>query len=321
MSDAFSPMLATLGKPADIGDEKDWAFELKWDGIRSVARVTGTTVSLTSRNGKDMTAGYPELAVLSSAVHADSATLDGEIVALDASGTPDFGLLQSRTNLANPAEINRLVEQIPVTYLIFDIIELDGKSLIDDDYDTRRGILERVVTSDPVGRIRVPEAFAGNLADAISTSKRLHLEGIVAKRRAGHYEIGKRSKAWTKIKNHRTQEVVIGGWRPGQGRRADSIGSLLLGIPDGDSIRYVGRVGTGFSDAMLEEIREDLSSDTRSKPTLTDVPRADATDAHWVAPVHVGEVEFAEWTSAQRLRQPTWRGWRTDKEPKDVRIE
>jgi bifunctional non-homologous end joining protein LigD len=321
MSAPFSPMLATLGSTADVLDENDWAFEMKWDGIRAIARIKDGAVTLTSRNGKDMTSGYPELAELASVVHAQDATLDGEIVSLNRQGRPDFGLLQGRTNLANAAEISRAAAAAPVTYMVFDIVALDSVSLVNERYDERRKTLLATVRPGKGGRIQVPPAFGGNLNDAIATSKSLELEGVVAKKLDGRYAVGTRSRSWIKIKHHRAQEVVVGGWRPGQGRREASIGSLLLGIPDGDTFRYVGRVGTGFSDAMLDEIRHELDAHSRAKPSLTDVPRADASDAHWVEPVLVGEVAFAEWTAAGRLRQPTWRGWRTDKDAKDVRRE
>jgi bifunctional non-homologous end joining protein LigD len=143
----------------------------------------------------------------------------------------------------------------------------------------------------------------------------------MAKRRDGTYSPGRRSASWIKIKHHRTQEVVIGGWRPGKGRRADGVGSLLLGIRDGDDLRYVGRVGTGFGDDELRDVGRRLSRIERVRSPFTDVPDADARDAHWVRPSLVGEVEFAEWTEAGRLRQPSWRGWRPDKDPGEVQRE
>lgn len=149
-------------------------------------------------------------------------------------------------------------------------------------------------------------------------SRRRGLEGVVAKRRDSRYSTGRRSDAWVKIKHHATQEVVVGGWKPGTGRRAGGVGSLLLGIPDGDRLRYVGKVGTGFRDRDLDEIEAVLGPLARADPPFADVPRADARDARWVDPVRVGEVEFAEWTNGDRLRQPSWRGWRTDKDPGDV---
>ena len=152
-------------------------------------------------------------------------------------------------------------------------------------------------------------------------SLELGLEGIVAKKVDSTYLAGKRGSAWVKIKHHRTQEVVVAGWKPGSGRRSGTVGSLLLGVPDGDGLRFVGKVGTGFRDAELDAIAKRLASMERKTSPFDDVPSADARDAHWVRPSLVGEVEFAEWTATGRLRQPSWRGWRTDKKPADVRVE
>jgi bifunctional non-homologous end joining protein LigD len=327
VSTNFAPMLATLGSVRDIDDEDDWAFEMKWDGIRAIATVTDgnsdkAAVRLTSRNGHDMTSTYPDLLPsLKADTHARSATLDGEIVALDETGRPDFGLLQRRINLANSAEIERMARNTPVHYMIFDIVELDGESLVRQEYDERRKHLEKTVVPAKEDRVHVPPAFHGGLTEAIASSKQLGLEGVVAKHRDGRYAVGRRSPSWIKIKHHRTQEVVVGGWRPGKGRRSGGIGSLLVGIPEGDGVRYVGRVGTGFTDSVLDDIARRLKPLARQEPTLAEVPRADASDAKWVATDLVGEVEFAEWTNSGHLRQPSWRGWRPDKSPKDVRPE
>ncbi|MDP9027247.1 MAG: ATP-dependent DNA ligase, partial [Actinomycetota bacterium] len=156
------------------------------------------------------------------------------------------------------------------------------------------------------------------LATALKTSKKLGLEGVMAKRRDSPYREGKRSRDWIKLKHTLTQEVVVGGWRPGNGNRADSVGSLLVGVPDAGGLRYVGRVGTGFTDRQLAELRIRLDGLARKTAPLLDVPSADARDAHWVTPSLVGEVEFAELTADGRLRAPAWRGWRPDKNPLDV---
>ena len=314
-------MLATLGSVSDIRDEGEWSFEMKWDGVRSLAHVSGGRVTLTSRNGTDQTRTFPELQVLGTDIGDHDALLDGEIVALGKGGAPNFGLLQQRNGLTRAGDVERARASVPVHYMVFDLLQLDGRSLLGETYDERRAALENLVKPGSDDTVQVPPAFVGTLADAVSTSKRLNLEGVVAKRRDGRYESGKRSRSWIKIKHHRDQEVVVGGWRPGNGRRASGIGSLLLGIPDGDGFRYVGRVGTGFSDRVLDEILETLQKRSRSTPSLTGVPPADARDAHWVRTDLVAEVEFAEWTSDGRLRQPVWRGWRPDKGPGDIHLE
>jgi bifunctional non-homologous end joining protein LigD len=310
-------MLATLGSAADIDEESDdWAFEMKWDGIRAVATVRKGIASFVTRNGIDVTVSYPELAELGEATGRHDVVVDGEIVALNKQGRPDFGRLQRRMKLTRKPDVDSAVRDVPVEYLVFDILELDGKSLTSRTYDDRRELL--LGTLDSRGRIQVPAAFEGNLAAAFAASETLGLEGVMAKRRDSTYSTGTRSRAWIKIKHHKTQEVVIAGWRPGNGRRSNGIGSLLMGVPAKDGLRYVGRVGTGFGDRDLDEIAALLKPLGRTASPLYDVPAADARDAHWVAPALVGEVEFAEWTTADRLRQPSWRGWRPDKRPDQV---
>ncbi|TQL47687.1 ATP-dependent DNA ligase LigD ligase module /ATP-dependent DNA ligase LigD phosphoesterase module /ATP-dependent DNA ligase LigD polymerase module [Homoserinimonas aerilata] len=316
-------MLATLGGPGDLirireADAEEWAFEMKWDGIRAIAVVEGNVARLISRNGNDLTVSYPELAVLTSAVDAD-AIIDGEIVALNRRGRPDFGLLQTRMKLTRKADVEKAMTSAPVQFMAFDVLQVAGESVMKNDYDHRREILENLVREK--GPIAVPPAFPGDLDTAMASSLELGLEGVMAKRRDGRYQPGRRSSGWVKLKHHRSQEVIVVGWLPGAGSRSGRIGSLLLGVPDGESLRYVGRVGTGFSEKQLDETLVRLRRIERKTPALNDVPASDARDAHWVTPSLVGEVEFAEWTPTRRLRQPSWRGWRPDKDPVDVEAE
>ena len=240
-------------------------------------------------------------------------------MALNGDSLPDFGLLQTRMGLTGRADVERAARDAPVHYLIFDLLERDGRLLTGESYDERRRQLQELVRTG--GPIQVPPAFGGDIDSALRSSRDLKLEGILAKKRDSRYRAGRRSTSWIKVKHHRTQEVVIGGWRPGKGRRAGGVGSLLMGIPAPDGLRYVGRVGTGFGDRELEVISERLRKLQRVTPPFTDVPQADAADAHWVSGKLVGEVEFAEWTSTGRLRQPSWRGWRPDKSADQVTRE
>ena len=313
---AVAAMLATAGGPADLGD--DWVHEMKWDGIRAIAVVRDGAVTLTSRNGNDLTPSYPELAVLAEQVAGD-AVLDGEIVAVDGSGRPDFGLLQTRMGLTRERDVRRAQREVPVRYLLFDVPAAEGRSLVHEPWTERRAALERVVR--PEGPIDVPPVFEGDLDAALRTSRRLRLEGVVAKRPDSTYVAGRRSRAWIKLKHHRAQEVVVAGWRPGTGRRAGGVGSLLLGVPDEGGLRYVGRVGTGFTDRQLDDLLTELRRHERATSPLTDVPAVDARGASWVTPSRVGEVQFAEWTASGHLRHATWRGWRPDKAPEDVVVE
>ena len=319
-----SPMLATLGSVASIDDEDEWAFEMKWDGIRAIAVVRDGEVRLSSRNGVDITVAYPEFQALADRVvpkggGSDGVVLDGEIVALDAKGRPDFGLLQGRMQARKKADVDKGVRDIPVHFMLFDVLEARGESLARREYTERREILREVVK--PTKTIQVPPAFDGDLAAAMKSSADLGLEGVMAKKRDGLYAPGARSRTWIKLKHHRDQEVVIVGWRPGHGSRSKRVGSLLMGVPDADGIRYVGRVGTGFDESALDEMLPRLKKLARKTSAAHDVPSADARDAMWVSPRLVGEVEFAEWTPTRRLRQPTWRGWRPDKGVADVVVD
>jgi bifunctional non-homologous end joining protein LigD len=318
---SYTPMLATLGSERDLHQPEDWAFEMKWDGIRALAYLAGSgakrAVRLVTRNGNDVTVSYPDLlGDLMAAVDAESAVLDGEIVALDPAGRPDFGRLQTRMKLTAPGDVRQAVKNTPVRYLLFDVLERDGTPVVRASYDERRAILETLVTSK--GSTQVPPAFDGDFEHAFRTSRELGLEGVMAKERDSGYSVGRRSRSWIKIKHHLTQEVVIGGWKPGNGRRAGGVGSLLMGIPGPDGLRYVGKVGTGFQDRDLDDMAERFGRIPSADNPFADVPSIDARDARWVRPTLVGEVEFAEWTATGRLRQPSWRGWRPDKSPDQV---
>jgi bifunctional non-homologous end joining protein LigD len=314
----IAPMLATLGAPGELSADDDWAFEMKWDGIRAVAAITGGEVTLASRNGNDLTASYPELQGLAAAVDGD-AVIDGEIVALDAKGRPSFGRLQQRMNLSKPTEVEAARDKAPVHFMAFDLLQFEGDSLVKKHYDERRALLQQHVRSKGVSQ--VPPAFDGDEHAAMASSRELGLEGILAKKRDSTYLPGKRSHSWVKLKHHRAQEVVVVGWTGGKGARAGRVGALLLGIPGEEGLDYVGKVGTGFGDRELDAMQARFARLERMTSPLDGVPQADASGAHWIRPSLVGEVEFTEWTATGRLRHPAWRGWRTDKKPADVRRE
>lgn len=310
------PMLATAGTlPAE---QDRWAYEMKWDGVRAVVYVDGGRVRVLTRNDRDVAATYPELRLLGEAMGATAAVLDGEIVAFGPGGRPDFGELQQRMHVHRPSAALR--EAVPVHYLAFDLLWLAGRSLLGLPYAERRVLLDGLDLRGP--RWDTPPVFLGAGDDALAASLAGGLEGVVAKRVDGRYEPGVRSAGWVKVKHQRMQEVVVGGWRPGQGRRADGIGSLLLGVPGAAGLDYVGHVGTGFTAAALASLALDLAPlRRRTSPFATPLPRPDARDAVWVEPDLVGEVVFAEWTRDDRLRHPSWRGLRPDKAPADVARE
>jgi bifunctional non-homologous end joining protein LigD len=312
------PMLATLVDAAHFGDEEGWAFEMKWDGVRAIAYLAGGRVKLLSRKGRDDTRAYFDVAEELTKIKVGTAILDGEVVVTDAAGRPNFGLLQHRINLTKPVDIERAAKTYPAQLLLFDILELNGKSLIKKSYQERRAILEELVPAEPGSRIQLPPIFEGDLQAARETSDRLGLEGVVAKRRDSIYQPGRRTHTWLKIKLHKAQEVVIGGWRPGQGHRSGRVGALLVGIPTEAGLHYVGRVGSGFNERQLDDIQARLAKLSRKTPPFIDVPRDDARDAHWVTPSLVGEVTYGELTETGRLRHPVWRGLRPDKSAQEV---
>ncbi len=315
------PMLATLTDVEHFGDDTDWAFEMKWDGVRAIAYLADGHVQLFSRKGRNDTAAYFDVVDDLAQLDVQSAILDGEVVVLDQAGRPQFGLLQHRINLTRTADIERMAKVYPAQLMLFDILELNSQSLIKKTYLQRRAVLEELVQPHPGSRIQVPPIFEGDLKAAIETSRQLELEGVVAKRRKSTYQPGQRSKNWLKIKLHKTQEVVVGGWRPGQGRRAGGVGALLIGIPTSDGLHYLGRVGSGFNDHQLDEIEALLKPLTSKTSPFMDVPREDSRDAHWVSPTLVGEVTYGELTEPGRLRHPVWKGIRADKSADEVAWE
>src|SRR5690606_33866989 len=263
--------------------------------------------------------------------------LDGEIVALDGKGRPSFRRLQQRANLVRPRDVERARHGVGEDLVLFDVLRVAGVDVTDLPYDERREILARVIGLRlPV---HVPEALPGDASEAMAESRRLGLEGLVAKRRRSGYTTSRRSRDWLKLKHAHTQEVVVVGWRPlhaGSGR-ADvrNVGSLLLAVPvpvpdGGTRLRYVGKVGTGFRERDRRDIAARLSDLERDDAPLDGVPASEAAHARWTEPTLVGEVEYADWTARpddvgaddeSRLRHAVWRGWRPDKTPQDVTTE
>jgi bifunctional non-homologous end joining protein LigD len=314
LPDAVAPMLATTAARPPGGP--GWAFEFKWDGVRAVVAVAGDRIRLTSRLGNEVTDGYPELAEIGALTHGRPALLDGEIVTLDGAGRPNFNLLQDRMHVRHPTP--ELRARVPVWFYAFDLLLLDGRSLLHAPYDERRTHLDEL---EPTGRVQIPPSFSDVTGDQLLAIARRHgLEGVVAKRRGGRYEPGRRSPAWLKTALSRRQEVLIGGWTVGEGRRARTFGSLLLGAHDENGgLRYLGHVGTGFSDAQLDQLMARLRPLTRpTSPFDENVPREHARHARWAEPVLVGEVEYRVITRDGRLRHASWQGLRPDRAPDEV---
>ncbi len=314
-------MLALAGELP--GTDAGWAFEFKWDGIRALAHVRSGALRLRGRRGNDITGRYPELTRLPAVLAGHDAVLDGEVVALDGRGRPDFGALQGRMHREGP-EVARLAAAAPVSYLVFDLLAWDGASLLEEPYLRRR---ERLDALGLAGERWVTTPWfpgdgsegGGGVGHGVQLASRENgLEGVVAKRLTSPYRPGGRGQDWRKVKNVRHQAVVVGGWRPGAGRRDGGIGSLLVGVHDthGDLV-FAGHVGTGFSDRALDQLHATLAARATCPFTGT-LPREAVRDAHWVEPDLVGEVAFTEWTRDARLRHPAWRGLRDDVPPAAV---
>lgn len=309
-------MLATAGTLGMLAGG-EWSLEWKWDGIRVLARADGGGIRLLSRNGNDVTARYPELAALPK-VLAEDALVDGEIVALDADGRPSFERLQRRMNLTRAREIERVAASVPVRLLLFDVLEIGGEPVVGEPYHKRRDRLRRLVRPRRGVPIEMPAEAPGPPEEALEESRRLGLEGIVAKRPDSTYRPGTRSQDWVKLKVTTTQEVVIGGYRKGTGTRTGRIRSLLVGIPGERGLEYAGRVGSGLREIQAERLLTELDARRQETSPFVEVPAADVADAVWVRPELVGEIEFGEWTRTGVARHPRWRGLRPDKSPQEV---
>jgi bifunctional non-homologous end joining protein LigD len=314
---SLAPMLALPGSPP-TGRLAEWALEMKWDGVRALAFIENGQVRLVSRAGKDISATYPDLAGLGAAVTGGQALLDGEIVAFT-DGRPDFEALQPRMHVASADAAFRLSATIPVTYLAFDALQADGVRLTPLPYRERREILGTLISNGP--RWLAPPNFPGPDLDAVRAASVANgLEGVVVKRLDSVYEPGARPGSWLKVKNQLRQEVVVAGWKPGQGNRTGLVGSLLVGVhSDSGALLYAGHVGTGFSDPVLRMLTGRLGAlRCPDSPFDGPVPAEYARPAVWVQPRLVIEVTFDRWTRAGRMRAPAYRGLRDDKDPADV---
>ncbi|MPY96047.1 MAG: hypothetical protein GEV08_24205 [Acidimicrobiia bacterium] len=311
-------MKATLG-PLPSGNGR-WAYEVKWDGMRIVAFVAADgTVRLQSTNLRDVTGSFPELRGLAAATGGRAAVLDGELVAFDADGRPSFSQMQHRMHVVAPADVAARAAQVPVTYQVFDLLAFDGHDATPLPWRDRRRLLDEVVEPGPSWA--VPTVHDDGPA-LLGAAGELGLEGVVAKRRDSPYEAGRRSRAWVKVKVRREQELVVGGWAEGEGRRSGTVGSLLLGYNEGTTLRYAGRVGTGFSDHELDRLSHKLAPLGRADcPFDPPPPTLHRRRAHWVEPELVAQVAYGEWTPDSLLRHPVYLGERTDKAAAEVTRE
>lgn len=299
----MAPMLATHGSVERLNSVV-WAFEGKWDGYRLLVNADHGSLELRSRSGRDVTREFPQLEALAADLADHQVILDGEVVALDETGVPSFGAMQNRGAGAN------------IEFWAFDVLQLDGRPLLRAKYSDRRRILEALADG---GGLIVPEQIPGDGAEALEYARSKRWEGVVAKKRDSTYQPGRRSQSWIKDKLWLTQEVVIGGWRAGEGGRTSGIGALLVGVPGEGGLDFAGRVGTGFTEkdlAKLKDVLEPLR--TKESPFTKRLTGLDAKGVTFVEPTLVGEVRYSERTSDGRLRQPSWRGMRPDKSPDEV---
>lgn len=312
--DDYVPMLAEPGSRADFSrlDDTEWAYEMKWDGIRALAFVDGERAVLRSRSGADVTSSFPEFSELAAVVNAEAAVLDGEIVALEATGAPSFGLLQQRFGLTTATDVARAQRSAPASLLVFDVLSVNGQDCRNLSYRQRRELLRNLVEPSPAAPVAMPESFEGSASEARAASVELGLEGVMAKRWESQYRSGVRSDDWVKFPLIHTEEAVVIGWREST---ADSLGlaSLLLATRAADGeLHYAGRVGTGFSTAERRRIRKQLDPLETTKAAI-EVPAEARRDARWVRPERIGEVKSKGRTRTGSFRQPVWRGWRPDK--------
>jgi bifunctional non-homologous end joining protein LigD len=314
MPERVEPMLARTGPlPAEDGR---WAYEIKWDGVRAIGYAEGGRLRLASRNGRDITPRYPELRELGREMGSREAVLDGEVVAFGPDGRPSFQRLQGRMHLASESVVRRLARTEPVVYVIFDLLFLDGRSLLAQTYGERR---ERLLELDLNGPTwQTPAHHLGDGAALLEATRAQGLEGIIAKRLDCPYTPGRRSPGWVKVKNYRRTDVVIGGWLEGEGNRSGRLGALVVGFHDEEGVlRYAGRVGTGFDQRELERLGGILGRLAHEETPFAG--RQPPKQTRFVRPELVCAVEYSEWTQANTLRQPSYKGLRDDIAPADVR--
>ena len=312
LPERIAPMLARTGElPPDDG----WAFEIKWDGVRAIAYCEGgRLLKLESRNQTNITPRYPELRELGRALGTHEAILDGEVVSFEG-GVPSFQRLQKRMHLTSEAQVRRLSQTEPVVYIVFDLLWLDGHSLLELPYADRRTLLAKLEIVGPAWQS--PAHHVGDGEAMLAASRAQGLEGIVAKRLDCPYVPGRRSNGWVKVKNKKTADVVVGGWMPGEGGRAGRLGALVVGFYEDGDLHYAGRAGSGFTEAELKRVQSLLEARAREGSPFTGGPKP-PKQVRFVEPELIASVEYSDMTNDGTLRHPVYKGLRDDIAPEDV---
>jgi bifunctional non-homologous end joining protein LigD len=319
----IKPMLATLvDKPFN---NKDWVFEVKWDGIRSIFYLhkTKDIFKLQSRNGIDITHRYPEIidSLKQTIKCSESVIVDGEIVVLNKEGYPEFGSHKERMSINSNREISKLSKTIPATYFLFDILYYDGQDLRKRDYINRREILNEVISqSNNKKRVRISDYIEQQGVAVFENIKKMNLEGIIAKRKNSKYIQGTRSKDWLKIKNSKTQDCVVIGYTSGEGSREKYFGSLILAVYEQGHLRFVGHTGSGFNTNQLVRVYTRINGMQINKPPIDHIPYINGKPT-WINPQLVAEIKFDNWTNEKLLRAPIFQRFREDKSPVDCIIQ
>jgi bifunctional non-homologous end joining protein LigD len=312
MPRGLRPMLARLSDMPS--DENRYGFEIKWDGVRALTYLAGGRARVESRTGRDISVQFPEVQGLAASLGRRQAVFDGELVAFDDAGRPSFQTLQGRIHLASEALVRERMRSIPVTLMLFDVLHLSGRSTRELGYEERRALLQELELDGPSWQ--TPGHHLGEGSKLLAATREKRLEGVVAKRLGSLYEPGRRGGSWLKIKNVQSQEVVIGGWLPGKGRRGGMIGALLVGYYDRGELRFAGKVGTGFDEEDLKLLAERLEPLRRKDSPF--VGRQPERGSIFAEPKLVAEVEFSEWTRTGTMRHPSYKGLRTDKKAREV---
>ena len=316
IAQAPPPMLAT---PVDQPFSREgWLFELKYDGIRAMVSVAGDLVRITGRRGGDETARYPEAQAIRAGIRASQAIVDGELVVLDAAGRPSFERMQQRIGVSRDVDVRRVAAEHPVTFIAFDLLELEGRDLLSTELRIRKKTLRETIVDSPY--ILFAAHVERDGTSLFEVARKSGIEGIVGKRADSLYHPGTRSPDWVKIKSWLSQSCVIAGSTAGRGRRTNQLGALILAVLDGNRLVHCGQVGTGFDDKTLRDLKDRLRP-LEVKTCPLDPPPKTSEPATWVKPELVCEVRFAGWTRDGILRHPAYRTLRLDQRPEDCTRE